>query len=103
MEDTLNKVTDLANKINVADIENETRPVRLSSQELLDKTKTLSLKLPELFTEINNTSELFKAENSKLEKNELDSNNFALNNQKVDDDLKEVYFLVQCFFNENKQ
>ncbi len=80
----------MASKINVGEIENETKDSKISSQELLDKITTTSLKIPDLFAELNKTAELYQTENSKLEKSELEANDFASNNQKVEDDLKEV-------------
>ena len=90
MEEILKKIAELAAKINVGEIENETKDSKKSSQELLDKIEASSLKLPDLYAEINKTAELFEAENVKFEKSESEANQFASSNQKVEDDLKEV-------------
>jgi hypothetical protein len=90
LEDILKRIAELATKINVVEIENETKDSKKNSQELIDKIDATSLKIPDLFAEINKTAELYQAENSKLEKSELESNEFASSNQKVEEDLKEV-------------
>lgn len=90
LEETLKQISNLAAKVNINDIDQETESSRLQSKELLDKSSKVGQELPKIFDQLNHTMQSIKQEELKVEQTEKNLNEFIFQNSNAESQVLSV-------------
>ena len=91
----MNKISDLASKINVGQIEKDTEGQRVASLELLKSAEKVELYLPGTLAELNRTQTMYEASSAKKDQLSESFNSIKSKNSEITDELANV---SQIFF-----
>lgn len=90
LEETLKQISDLAAKVNINDIDQETESSRLQSQELLEKSSNIGQELPKIFDQLNQTMQSIKEEEVRVIETERNLNEFIFQNNNAESEVLSV-------------
>ena len=94
LEDILNKIANLASKINLGDIEKETETSRINSQDLINRANQISANVPDTFNDYNKVVSSFETERDKVENSTNNLKAFSGKNENIQEDIKTVSYLL---------
>lgn len=92
LEKSLNEISELAAKVNIDDIDQETESSRLHSKELLEKSNKIGQELPTIFENLNKTVQTIEQEELRVKETEESLNEFIFHNNNAESDLSSVIY-----------
>lgn len=90
LEDTLSKISNLAAKINVKEVEKDSQAILASSEELLKRTEKAGVLLPEVLDRLNKTASSVDSEEKNVQEAKDELADFMSKNEVLKNDVKDV-------------